>query len=193
MADSSPNPLRSFFSQINFSIILGCIDELLQDTDESCLECMCKLLETTGARVYEKARERTKDKSKEGDHRSKESEHFEQLEQLSKKKSLPSRIRFMIQDIIDLRKRNWVERRKEKGPMTIDQVHSEINKEKSKTDDSRRGAGAPPGRGSTGGRGGPVARASGGGKVSRVLQIKKQKEKEKGKDDEMLKLIGIAV
>lgn len=139
---------------INYSIIHQCIDELLSDRDESCLECLCKLVETTGRKIYERG-----DKSKEKE--AKETEHFKQMKILAEDKSLPSRIRFMLQDIVDLRARGWVERRKEKGPMTLDEIHHEVKTERSRaeTESARARPSAVPARNS---RGPPTARPSGG-------------------------------
>lgn len=41
-----------------------------------------------------------------------------------------SRIRFRIQDLIDLRRRRWVPRRESDGPKKIDAIHADIAREK---------------------------------------------------------------
>lgn len=46
------------------------------------------------------------------------------------KKSTSSRVRFMLQDLIDLRKDQWKPRRAEAGPKTINQIHEEVEREK---------------------------------------------------------------
>ena len=48
----------------------------------------------------------------------------------SKQDQMPSRVRFMIQDVIDLRRNNWKPRREKAGPKTIDQIHQEADREK---------------------------------------------------------------
>lgn len=45
-----------------------------------------------------------------------------------KKYKVSSRIRFMLQDVIDLRKNDWVPRREMDNPKTIDQINREIEK-----------------------------------------------------------------
>ena len=37
-----------------------------------------------------------------------------------------------MQDVIDLKKANWVKRREDAGPKTIDQIHQEAKKEEIK-------------------------------------------------------------
>ena len=54
-------------------------------------------------------------------------QYFERTSQLSVNQELPSRIRFMLQDILDLRAANWVPRKvaQLEGPRTIQQVREE--------------------------------------------------------------------
>lgn len=40
-----------------------------------------------------------------------------------------SRIRFMLQDVIELRLKNWVPRRDENNPKTIEQIHKDAERE----------------------------------------------------------------
>jgi len=40
-------------------------------------------------------------------------QYFKKMEELSQKKDLASRLRFMLQDIIELRQNDWIPRRKE--------------------------------------------------------------------------------
>ncbi|CAM9310456.1 unnamed protein product, partial [Lampetra planeri] len=52
-------------------------------------------------------------------------QYFNQMEKIVKERKTSSRIRFMLQDIIDLRLHNWVSRRADQGPKTIEQIHKE--------------------------------------------------------------------
>lgn len=59
--------------------------------------------------------------------------YFNQMEQLSNNKGsvkISSRIRFMLQDVIDLRKTNWVPRRNDVKPKTIGQIKKEVESER---------------------------------------------------------------
>ena len=55
-------------------------------------------------------------------------QYFAQLDKIVKTKTTSSRVRFMIQDLADLRSKHWVPRR-EDGPKTIDAIHKEAEQE----------------------------------------------------------------
>jgi translation initiation factor 4G len=48
--------------------------------------------------------------------------YFSEIEKLSDDKNWSSRVRFMLKDVVDLRRSNWKPRRDVAGPKTIDQV-----------------------------------------------------------------------
>ena len=56
--------------------------------------------------------------------------YFEKLEAIVKKDEISRRIRFMIQDVIDLRKRRWKPRQNDNTPKNIYQVHRNVPKER---------------------------------------------------------------
>ena len=62
-------------------------------------------------------------------HQAKIDGYFKKLAQLSDDKKISARIRFMIQDVIDLRRDKWIPRRDDNAPKTMDQLHKEIEKE----------------------------------------------------------------
>uniref|UniRef100_A0A670ID71 Eukaryotic translation initiation factor 4 gamma 1 n=1 Tax=Podarcis muralis TaxID=64176 RepID=A0A670ID71_PODMU len=135
------------------AIMHDCVVKLLKNHDEESLECLCRLLTTIGKDLdFEKAKPRM-------------DQYFNQMEKIIKEKKTSSRIRFMLQDVIDLRRNSWVPRRGDQGPKTIDQIHKEAEMEEhrehikvqqlmSKGSDKRRG---PPGPSSAGGRGSQVS------------------------------------
>ncbi|XP_063978604.1 eukaryotic translation initiation factor 4 gamma 1-like isoform X2 [Diachasmimorpha longicaudata] len=101
-------------------IMHTCVKHLLATPDEENLECLCKLLTTVGKTLEPKS----------------EAEafpgYFNQLAEMSSKKSskkISSRVRFMIQDVIDLRARQWVPRRDDSNPKTMDQIQKEAESE----------------------------------------------------------------
>lgn len=104
------------------SIMYDCIERLLkQDSDEENIECLCRLLTTIGKEL-DKPTNAPKMKS-----------YFDRLEKIAKKKdSSTARIRFMLLDIIDLRKMLWVPRRKDTGPKRIDEIRAEAEEERLK-------------------------------------------------------------
>ncbi|XP_067392701.1 eukaryotic translation initiation factor 4 gamma 1 isoform X2 [Emydura macquarii macquarii] len=134
------------------AIMHDCVVKLLKNHDEESLECLCRLLTTIGKDLdFEKAKPRM-------------DQYFNQMEKIIKEKKTSSRIRFMLQDVIDLRRNSWVPRRGDQGPKTIDQIHKEAELEEHREhikvqqlmskQDKRRG---PPGSSSGGGRGSQVA------------------------------------
>ncbi len=56
--------------------------------------------------------------------------YFSTLDAIIKQRKISNRIRFMIQDVVDLRKRRWVPRREDNNPKTIDQIHREVHKKR---------------------------------------------------------------
>uniref|UniRef100_A0A3B4CU14 Eukaryotic translation initiation factor 4 gamma, 3a n=1 Tax=Pygocentrus nattereri TaxID=42514 RepID=A0A3B4CU14_PYGNA len=94
-------------------IMHDCVVKLLKNHDDESLECLCRLLTTIGKDLdFEKAKPRM-------------DQYFNQMEKIVKERKTSSRIRFMLQDVIELRLHNWVSRRAEQGPKTIEQIHKE--------------------------------------------------------------------
>lgn len=106
-------------------IMHECIGILFGDItapDEESLECLCKLLGTIGQALEINARE-----AGEREHINK---YYGTIKQLSgESKLLCTRVRFMLQDLLELRRNNWVARRKETKAMTIAEVHAEVARE----------------------------------------------------------------
>ncbi|XP_036398059.1 eukaryotic translation initiation factor 4 gamma 1-like [Megalops cyprinoides] len=100
------------------SAVRDCVTRLLGKRSEEALECLCCLLSTGGKSL--------------DCHRAKPhmDQYFTQMEKIVQEKKTSSRIRFMLQDVLDLRQNNWVPRRADQGPKTIDQVHKEAELEK---------------------------------------------------------------
>ncbi|KAI5098581.1 eukaryotic translation initiation factor 4 gamma 1, partial [Silurus meridionalis] len=99
------------------NIMHDCVVKLLKNHDEESLECLCRLLSTIGKDLdFEKAKPRM-------------DQYFHQMEKIIKERKTSSRIRFMLQDVIDLRRNNWVPRRGDQGPKTIEQIHKDAEME----------------------------------------------------------------
>lgn len=84
---------------------------------EEDLEALCKLLKTMGKRL-----------DRPGADRQKMDRYFVIIATLSRNQALPSRNRFMLLDLIDQRKNEWVPRRADNGPKTIAAVHADAEK-----------------------------------------------------------------
>lgn len=103
-------------------IIHEVIKKLLIDGNranrEGDLERLCKLLTTIGKTIDHDKSQRYMDL------------YFDMMSNLTKDKSLSSRIRFMLLDCIELRQNNWVPRIKTAKAKTIKEVHEDAEKEK---------------------------------------------------------------
>nr|XP_061781404.1 eukaryotic translation initiation factor 4 gamma 1-like isoform X1 [Nerophis lumbriciformis] len=135
-------------------IMHDCVLKLLKNHDEESLECLCRLLSTVGKDLNsEKAKLRME-------------QYFSQMDKIVKERKTTSRIRFMLQDVMDLRRNNWVPRRGDQGPKTIDQIHKDAELEEQREQmkvqqaliskkDSVSGPGSRMGGGGSGSRGAP--------------------------------------
>lgn len=101
-------------------IMVYCMNHLIDKLEEEKLECLCKLLTTIGEQV--------------------ESEVKDQLDNVFKKmqeiisdrrnNKISSRVRFMIQDVIELRRRRWVVKSVvDSQPKMMDQIQKEAEQQ----------------------------------------------------------------
>ncbi|XP_076147611.1 eukaryotic translation initiation factor 4 gamma 2-like isoform X3 [Alosa pseudoharengus] len=113
---------------IHESILHKCIKTLLEkkkrvqlkDMGED-LECLCQIMRTVGPRLdHQKAR-------------SLMDQYFGRMRNLMTCQELPSRIRFLLQDTLELRDNNWKPRKAftDNGPKTIIQIRQEAIKAQS--------------------------------------------------------------
>ncbi|KAF5731587.1 eukaryotic translation initiation factor 4G [Tripterygium wilfordii] len=102
-------------------IMHECIKKLLgqyQNPDEEDVEALCKLMSTIGEMIdHPRAKEHM-------------DAYFDRMENLSTNMKISSRVRFMLKDSIDLRKRKWQQRRKVEGPKKIEEVHRDAAQER---------------------------------------------------------------
>jgi translation initiation factor 4G len=106
-------------------IMQSCVSHLLDPSmcSEETLECLCKLLTTIGKRL-EKLDAKKIDLT----------ESFNTLAKIADKKNpsgVSSRIRFMIQDLIELRLNHWTPRKlqRENKPLTMDEIKKQATME----------------------------------------------------------------
>ncbi|XP_013394414.1 eukaryotic translation initiation factor 4 gamma 2 [Lingula anatina] len=107
-------------------ILHKCIKQLLekkkhvpiQETAED-LECLCQIMKTVGRRL-------DTDKAK-----ALMDQYFSRMKTLMMNNELPTRIRFLLQDTIELRENNWTPRKVTRGsaPRTITQIREEAAKD----------------------------------------------------------------
>ncbi|XP_020170804.1 eukaryotic translation initiation factor 4G [Aegilops tauschii subsp. strangulata] len=102
-------------------IMHECIKKLLgeyQHPDEEDLEALCKLMSTIGEMIDHIRAKVHMDF------------YFDIIQKLSANSKLSSRIRFMLEDVIDLRNNKWRQRRKVEGPKKIEEVRRDAVKQK---------------------------------------------------------------
>lgn len=111
---------------IHESILHKCIKTLLEkkkrvqfkDMGED-LECLCQIMRTIGPRLdHEKAK-------------SLMDQYFARMRSLMQNVELPARIRFLLQDTVELREHRWIPRKafNDNGPKTINQIRHEAGKD----------------------------------------------------------------
>ncbi|THY05996.1 ARM repeat-containing protein [Aureobasidium pullulans] len=133
---------------LTVKIMHQCVLRLLNfegQPDESAVENLSKLLKAVGA---------TMDSTEQG-HQLVNVYYDRVASILDQHKDMPSRSRFMLMDIIDLRKNNWRSKDADKGPKTIEEIHAEAEAaqaaaevERQRNNSNRGGHGrAPMGRG----------------------------------------------
>ena len=114
-------------SILTVRIINTCIEALLKEPDnEDMLECLCKLLTTVGQKFEQT--HISKDEKRQKYSLDSVIERMQAIASKSENSKISSRVRFMLQDVIDLRKKNWQSTRNE-APKTMEQIEKEANNE----------------------------------------------------------------
>ncbi|KAK1750650.1 hypothetical protein QBC47DRAFT_91328 [Echria macrotheca] len=126
-------------------IMHECVRKLLEFQgipDEAEIESLTKLLRTVGAVL---------DSSEKGRHMMEV--YFQRINGIVDLPELPSRLKFMLMDIIDLRKARWASKDANKGPKTLEEVRAEAELQaaqkaaESARNSQRGGPGGRPGGG----------------------------------------------
>lgn len=105
------------------------------NADEESLECLCKLFGTIGQKLEAVAKT-----SKDDNDRKNIKLYFDVISDLSNQQELCTRSRFMLKDLIDLRRNRWVARREEAKATSLADVHKKAAQEEKQ---KQRRAGAP--------------------------------------------------
>ncbi|KAF4662248.1 hypothetical protein FOL47_006346 [Perkinsus chesapeaki] len=143
---------------ISSKIAIVCINQMWERKyREECIEALCVFLRETGP-VFDNPK---------WSHYTEFAVAFDRLKEVTKDADhYSSRIRFMCQDILDLRAHRWVDPKKDNGPLTISEVHRQVELERAETErfsrqNSRSG-------GNDGGRGGLNRSRTGFGSSSKL-------------------------
>ena len=114
------------------AVMHTCVRQLLEETVDprpEDIEVLCRLMSTVGRPMDASTREI---KGKDGQI-IKTSDmmevYFRRIEMLSSSDKLDMRHRFMLKDLLDLRKSGWKERRKSEGPKKISDIHKDASKD----------------------------------------------------------------
>ncbi|KAJ3065388.1 hypothetical protein HDU98_011254 [Podochytrium sp. JEL0797] len=132
-------------NMITEKIMHMCVFQLLSEVNnpgEEEVESICKLMKTIGERLDHEKGKPTMDV------------YFGRIRALSVNMVLSSRIRFMLQDLIELRRNRWKGRIEEVGPVTIAQIHALAEKKAREEEEGRQKSNRGGDRGGRGGRGG---------------------------------------
>lgn len=109
-------------AMLHEGILHKCIKQLLEKKKNSQLkdmsedlECLCQIMRTIGPRIDTPKARAWMD------------QYFERINQFALNEDLVSRIRFMLQDVIELRENGWKPRNiaRESGPKTMSQIRQE--------------------------------------------------------------------
>ena len=107
-------------SMLTERIMHACMKKLMdefQHLEEENVEALCKLMSTIGHMIdHSKAKEHI-------------DAYFDRMTKMSNNQGLPSRLRFMLKDLIDLRRNGWKQRKKVEGPKKIEEVHRDVVQE----------------------------------------------------------------
>lgn len=105
-------------SMLTERIMHQCVKKLVDYTgipDEAEIESLTKLLKTIGSSL---------DSTEKG--KPMMDVYFTRIQSMVDTPDLPSRLRFMLMDIIDLRKKRWLSKEDNKGPMTLEEVKAAV-------------------------------------------------------------------
>ncbi|CZT02669.1 related to translation initiation factor eIF-4F [Rhynchosporium agropyri] len=105
-------------SMLTERIMHECVKKLVDYTgipDEAEIESLTKLLKTIGFNL---------DSTEKG--KPMMDVYFQRIQSMVDTPDLPSRLRFMLMDIIDLRKKRWASKDNNKGPKTLEEVRVEV-------------------------------------------------------------------
>uniref|UniRef100_A0A8D8VKD1 Eukaryotic translation initiation factor 4 gamma 1 n=1 Tax=Cacopsylla melanoneura TaxID=428564 RepID=A0A8D8VKD1_9HEMI len=111
-------------------VLHSCFEQLLQKPrDVENLECLTKLIMSTGKSVEELNRANGPYSKTSKDKWNEVIPQVRKLVDPGNKNPLPSRIRFMILDVLDLKDRGWIPRMAENKPKTMAQIEKDIEQD----------------------------------------------------------------
>ena len=116
-------------SLLKLSIMYNCINSIMCVSEEEKkwkvmreedIELLCKLLHTVGHTLESNSTKKQKVELE---------SFFQRIAELATDKSLNSRMRFALDEVLSLRSNNWQARREQEGPATLDAIHQKVAQE----------------------------------------------------------------
>ncbi|RMZ52191.1 hypothetical protein APUTEX25_001581, partial [Auxenochlorella protothecoides] len=117
-------------------VMHSCIQQLLDETENprpEDVECLSKLMVTVGNLLDHSVKIQRIQTEGGGERKAPSKElmdmYFQRIGSLAQNAALDSRHKFMLQDMVELRRNKWVLRRKAEGPKKIDDIHKDAENE----------------------------------------------------------------
>jgi len=103
---------------VKLAIMTYCLDELLKEEEnEDSIECFAELMTTMGAKLDGHAKKNNKPFD------------WDRVVALRKSNKISNRIKFLLQDLLDLKNNDWVSRRQKEVAVNLKDLHKDIAKE----------------------------------------------------------------
>lgn len=113
---------------ITLRVMFGIVKKLVTAVDEESLECLCRLLNTSGGRMEKDIESIPPNQRPIAEQQFED--FFTSIKDITEKKKTSSRVRFLLQDVVELRNNKWIGRRTaDAGPKKIDEIHKEARRE----------------------------------------------------------------
>ncbi|KAL3912969.1 MAG: hypothetical protein SGILL_006676, partial [Bacillariaceae sp.] len=103
---------------VKLAVMMHCLDELLKDeTDDENIECFAHLMTTMGQKLEDHAIQNNKPFD------------WDKVDQLRSSPNIHNRVKFLLQDLLELKNRGWVQRRKTETAKSLHDLHKDLAKE----------------------------------------------------------------
>jgi len=129
---------------IKLQIMLWCIKNLLEKYEEERVECFTKLMTTVGYPLEQQSTILAHTGKSEPQNQL--NACWEQVKSMISGKEASNRIKFLLLDLVEMKEKGWVKRRKEETAKTLDQIHREVEMEERKAHEKSRGGHSTSGR-----------------------------------------------
>ncbi|KAL3916581.1 MAG: hypothetical protein SGILL_005111 [Bacillariaceae sp.] len=112
---------------VKLAVMIYCLEELLKDeTHDDSIECFAHLMTTMGQKLDNHAIQNKKPFD------------WDTVIALRNSKTMSNRIKFLLQDLLELRERGWIQRRKTETAKSIADLHKELAKEEKQAKMNKR-------------------------------------------------------